>query len=81
MAYAFGIKIDNAVIPPPSGYTFHERDLVANSHRNGAGTAVWDVIRRNVGEIELEWANLDETRLKAIIIFLSKSITNIRAAN
>ena len=41
--------------------------MVTNSHRNARGVAVWDVVRRNVGELELTWENLDGARLRAVI--------------
>lgn len=67
MAYTFPIQIDGAPIPPPSSYSFSETDLVANSERNASGYANWDVVRTNVGNLELEWANLDAGRLAQIV--------------
>ena len=82
MASTFDIRIDNVTIPSPSSYTFYERDLVVNSHRNAAGKAVWDVVRKNVGEIEIEWKNLNEARLKAVVAAIrGKKAMNIRFLN
>ena len=63
----FDLRIDGVTIPPPSGYSFTESDLVQNSHRNAAGKAVWDVIRQNVGQLELTWAKLDGDRLTQVV--------------
>ena len=63
----FDLRVDNTVLPPPSGYSFNEADLVENSTRNGKGIASWDVVRQNVGSLELTWDNLDGDRLKQVI--------------
>ena len=63
----FGLKIDDDLIPPPSGYSFSEADLVENSGRNAAGYAHWDVVRQNVASLNLTWDNLDGERLKQVI--------------
>jgi hypothetical protein len=63
----FGLKIDGALIPAPSGYRFIEADLFENSFRNGAGRASWDLVRQNVANINLTWNNLDGERLQAVI--------------
>ena len=63
----FDLRIDGTVLPPPSGYSFNEADLVENSNRNGKGKASWDVVRQNVGAIELTWDNLDGARLQQVI--------------
>jgi hypothetical protein len=82
MAYAFGMRIDGAEIPPPSSYTFYERDLVTNSHRNARGTAVWDIVRRNVGELELTWENIGGERLRAVMSAArGKTRLNVRFFN
>ena len=82
MAYTFSLRVDGAELPPPSSYTFHERDLVTNSHRNARGTAVWDVVRRNVGELELTWENIDGARLRAVISATrGKKKLNVRFLN
>lgn len=65
--YAFGLKINGADIPPPSEYTFTEADLVVNSERNAKGYANWDVVRQNVGSLDLTWSNLDGDRLTAVV--------------
>jgi hypothetical protein len=68
MAYeTFGLRIDGALIPPPSGYTYTEADIVANSFRNSAGYASWDVVRQNVANISLTWEKLNGTRLRQVI--------------
>lgn len=63
----FNLRIDGAVIPPPSGYSFTEADLVENSTRNGAGYLSWDVVRQNLGRLDLSWDNLDGERLQHVI--------------
>jgi len=63
----FDFRIDGTVLPPPSGYNYNEADLVENSTRNGKGFASWDVVRQNVGNLELSWDNLDGDRLKQVI--------------
>lgn len=63
----FGLRIDSIVIPPPSGYSYTEADLVENSGRNAAGYAHWDVVRQNVASINLTWENLDGERLRQVI--------------
>lgn len=67
MTYAFGLQIDGISIPPPSSYNFTEADLVINSERNAQGYASWDVVRQNVGSINLTWDNLDGVRLTQVI--------------
>ena len=63
----FNLRVDGSVIPPPSGYSFTESDLVENSERNANGFARWDVIRTNVGQISLTWDRLDGDRLQQVI--------------
>ncbi|MEM5768111.1 MAG: DUF6711 family protein, partial [Bacillota bacterium] len=58
---------DGSVIPPPSGYTFTEADLTENSKRNAQGVASWDVVRQNVGNLDLTWENIDGDRLKQVV--------------
>ena len=67
MAYKFDIRIEGTEIPPPSGYSFTESDLVINSQRNARGYANWDVVRQNVGSLDLTWDNLDGERLTQVI--------------
>jgi len=67
MAYNFSIRIDGNEIPPPSGYSIVESDLVTNSQRNAAGYASWDVTRQNVLSVDLTWECLDGDRLKRVI--------------
>lgn len=64
---AFTLKIDGVDLPAPSGYTFTESDLVENSTRNAAGKAVWDVVRRNVGSLNLTWENVSRDKITQII--------------
>lgn len=63
----FDLRVDGAVIPPPSGYSFTEADLTENSTRNGKGVASWDVVRQNVGSIDLTWEGLDGDRLQQVV--------------
>lgn len=63
----FPLKIDGADLPNPSSYTFIERDLVENSSRNAAGYASWDVVRQNVGEINITWENVSGTKIQQIV--------------
>jgi hypothetical protein len=60
------LKIDGADLPSPGKYNFIERDLAANSGRNANGTANWDVVRTNVGEISLSWENVSRDKITAI---------------
>src|SRR5690606_8880547 len=64
---AFSLKIDGVGLPAPSGYTFTESDLVENSTRNAAGKAVWDVVRQNVGALNLTWENVSREKITQII--------------
>ena len=64
----FNLRVDGVVIPPPSAYTFEEADLTANSTRNAAGYASWDVVRQNVGNLTLTWERLDGERLRAVAL-------------
>lgn len=67
MTYAFGLKIEGVEIPPPSGYSFVEADLVVNSQRNASGYVSFDVVRENVGSIDLTWDKLDGERMQQIV--------------
>jgi hypothetical protein len=67
MTENFGLRVDGTLIPPPSGYSFTEADIVENSFRNSAGYASWDVVRQNVASISLTWENLDGVRLRQIV--------------
>lgn len=51
----FPLQIDGVQLPAPSGYKYREADLVENSTRNAAGYATWDVVRYNVGSLDLTW--------------------------
>lgn len=55
---SFPLKIDGIDIPAPSGYLFREAEFVENSNRNDAGYANWDVVRFNVGRIDLTFKNV-----------------------
>lgn len=57
------LKIDGIDIPNPTKYTFTEADLVENSKRNAAGYASWDVVRYNVGSLNLTWENADRDEI------------------
>ena len=57
------IKINGTDIPPPSKYSYTERDLVQNSGRNANGVANWDVVRFNVGELSLSWENVSRDKI------------------
>lgn len=62
----FPLAIDGIDLPAPSGYSFTESDLVENSTRNAAGVAVWDVVRYNVGNINITWENVDRDKIVKI---------------
>lgn len=64
---AFGLKVDGADLPAPSGYSFTEYDLVENSTRNANGLASWDVVRQNVGRLDLKWENVNRGKITQII--------------
>lgn len=64
---AFDLKIDGVDLPVPSAYSFTEADLVENSTRNASGYASWDVVRYNVGSLQLTWENASRERLTQII--------------
>lgn len=63
---AFELKIDGIDLPAPSDYTFTESDLVENSTRNANGVASWDVVRYNVGSINLTWENATREKIVKI---------------
>lgn len=63
----FPLQIDGVNLPAPSSYTFTEADLVTNSDRNDAGYANWDVVRFNVGRIDLTWQNLHKDDIVKIV--------------
>ena len=63
---AFNLKIDGVELPTPSTYSFTESDLVENSTRNAAGKATWDVVRYNVGTLNLTWENADRGKIVSI---------------
>jgi len=67
MSYKFELEIDGDVLPPPSDYTYTEADLHANTQRNAEGYASWDVVRMNVGTLEIEWQNLHGEKLVQVI--------------
>ena len=77
------LKIDGVNIPSPTSYSFTESDLVENSTRNAAGYASWDVVRYNVGKIDLTWENAG-TGVKLhgyAMLFRSKKKFNVTFAN
>jgi hypothetical protein len=61
------LKIDGVDLPAPSAYTFTEYDLVENSTRNANGVASWDVVRYNVGRLDLTWENATRDKIVQII--------------
>lgn len=61
------LKIDGVNIPSPTAYSFTESDLVENSTRNAAGYASWDVVRYNVGKLDLTWENAGRDEVVQII--------------
>jgi hypothetical protein len=63
----FQLKIDGVDIPGPSGYAFTEADIVQNSDRNDAGYASWDVVRYNVGRLDLTWENVSRDKIIQIV--------------
>lgn len=63
---SFTLKIDGVDLPAPSTYSFTERDLTQNSSRNANGIASWDVVRYNVGEINLSWTNVHQSKVQQI---------------
>ena len=65
--YIFDLQVDNKILPPPSAFNLTEADLHANPQRNAQGYASWDLVRKNVASLELEWKNLDGERLTRII--------------
>ncbi len=64
---SFPLKIDGASLPAPSGYTFMEADLVENSDRNAQGYAHWDIVRFNVGRIDLTFENVSRDKIIQIV--------------
>lgn len=76
------LKIDGVNIPSPTSYSFTESDLVENSTRNAAGYASWDVVRYNVGKIDLTWENADRGKITRICNAIrSKKKFNVTFAN
>jgi hypothetical protein len=63
----FELKIDGVALPAPSGYSFTESDLVVNSERNAAGYASWDLVRSNVGSLNITWENVSREKVVKII--------------
>lgn len=63
----FELKIDGVQLPAPSGYSFTESDLVENSNRNASGYANWDVVRYNVGALNMTWENANREKITQII--------------
>ena len=64
---SFPLRIDGVDLPAPSGYKFTEADLVTNADRNDAGYANWDVVRSNVGRLDLTWNNLSRDKITQIV--------------
>ena len=46
---------------------FRSSDLVENSNRNANGYANWDVVRYNVGALNLTWENATREKITQII--------------
>ncbi len=63
----FELRIDDVELPTPSKYSFAEYDLVENSTRNGNGMASWDVVRFNVGRLDLTWDNVSRDKIVQIL--------------
>lgn len=64
---SFPLKIDGVDLPAPSAYKFSESDLVTNANRNDAGYANWDVVRFNVGRLDLTWEKLSRNDIARIV--------------
>lgn len=76
------LQIDGVQLPTPSGYKFREADLVENSTRNAAGYATWDVVRYNVGSMELTWKSVGREELVQISAAIrSKKSFNVTFLN
>ncbi len=65
---SFPLKIDGVDMPAPSRYKFSEADLVENSDRNAQGYANWDVVRFNVGRIDLTFDNAGRDEIIRIVM-------------
>ncbi len=63
---SFPLQIDGVDLPAPSSYKFTEADLVTNADRNDAGYANWDVVRFNVGRLDLTWENVSRDKIAVI---------------
>ena len=64
---SFPLQIDGVDLPAPSAYKFSEADLVTNANRNDAGYANWDVVRFNVGRLDLTWEGLSRDDIARIV--------------
>lgn len=64
---SFPLQIDGVDLPAPSTYKFSEADLVTNANRNDAGYANWDVVRFNVGRLDLTWEGLSRNDIARIV--------------
>ena len=64
---SFPLQIDGVDLPAPSAYKFSEADLVTNANRNDAGYANWDVVRFNVGRLDLTWENVSRDKITKIV--------------
>jgi hypothetical protein len=64
---SFPLQIEGVDLPAPSGYKFNEADIVTNADRNDAGYANWDVVRFNVGRLDLTWENVSRDKIVQIV--------------
>ena len=82
MQVDFPLQIDGVQLPAPSGHKYREADLVENSSRNAAGYATWDVVRYNVGSLDLTWKAIGRGEIMQIAAAIrSKKHFNVTFLN
>lgn len=67
---SFPLQIDGVDLPAPSDYSFNEADLQENVNRNAQGYANWDVVRYNVGRLDLTWENLSREKIRQVTLVI-----------
>jgi len=72
---SFPLEIEGVDLPSPATYTFSEFTLSENFSRNAQGYASWDVVRANVGRLDLTWDKLHREQIAQIVAIIREKRT------
>lgn len=64
---SFPLKVEGVQFPSPATYGFTEFTLMENFERNNAGYANWDVVRPNIGRLDLVWDKVHKDEIVQIV--------------